>query len=264
MTLFDALWLGIVQALTEFLPVSSSGHLVVLQHLFGLTEPMLAFDVLLHVGSLLAVIVFYRRRLWQLVVSVFRPARAPRGRRLILMIVLASVPAAVVGVGFEEFFEQLFSSPSAVGIFWLLTAGLLFGASRLSEGQKTADDVTVSDALLIGLFQAVAILPGVSRSGATIVAAILCGLKAKEAADFSFLIYLPAIFGATVLKLGDLSGVARDELIVYGFGAVVAAVVSYAAIWLLLRLLQRRVIQPFAWYCLGAGTLTLLVTVLHQ
>jgi undecaprenyl-diphosphatase len=264
MTLFDALWLGIVQALTEFLPVSSSGHLVVLQHLFGLTEPMLAFDVLLHVGSLVAVIVFYRRRLWQLVVSVFRPARAPRGRRLILMIVLASVPAAVVGVGFEKFFEELFSSPSAVGVFWLLTAGLLFGASRLREGQKTADDVTASDALLIGLFQAVAILPGVSRSGATIVAAILCGLKAKEAADFSFLIYLPAVFGATVSKLSELSGTAHHELIVYGFGAVAAAVVSYGAIWLLLRLLQRRVIQPFAWYCLGAGALTLLVTVLHK
>jgi len=264
MTFFDALWLGIVQALTEFLPVSSSGHLVVLQHLFGLTEPMLAFDVLLHVGSLLAVIVFYRRRLWQLVVSIFRPSRAPAGRHLILMIILATLPAAVVGVGFQDFFEELFGSPSAVGVFWLLTAGLLFGASRLGEGQKAADDVTVSDALLIGLFQAVAILPGVSRSGATIVAAIFCGLKAKEAADFSFLIYLPALLGATVLKLGELSGAAHPELIVYGFGAVVAAVVSYGAIWLLLRLLQRRVIQPFAWYCLGAGALTLFVTVLRS
>jgi undecaprenyl-diphosphatase len=263
MTFFDALWLGIVQALTEFLPVSSSGHLVVLQHLFGLTEPMLAFDVVLHVGSLVAVVVFYRRRLWRLVVSIFQPSHAPGGRHLILMILLASIPAAVVGVGLEALFEELFSSPSAVAVFWLLTAGLLFGASRVSEGRKSADDVTASDALLIGLFQAVAILPGVSRSGATIVAAILCGLRAKEAADFSFLIYIPAILGATVLKLGDLSGTAHSELVVYGFGAVVAAVVSYGAISLLLRLLQRRVIQPFAWYCLGASALTLLVTVLR-
>jgi undecaprenyl-diphosphatase len=264
MTFFDVIWLGFVQAATEFLPVSSSGHLVVFQHLLGLNEPLVAFDVLLHVGSLVAVIIFYRVRLWQLIVSVFQPSRAPGGRRLIGMILLASVPAAVVGLGFGDFIESLFSSPAAVGMFWLLTAGLLFSASRLANGVKTVEKIGVSDALLIGLFQAIAILPGVSRSGSTIAAAILCGITAKEAADFSFLIYLPAILGATVLKLSDLAGTPSHELNLYILGAVVAAVVSYAAIWLLLRLLRQRIIRPFAWYCLAAGAVTLIVTALNR
>lgn len=264
MTFFDVLWLGIIQAVTEFLPVSSSGHLVVFQRLFGLREPLLAFDVLLHLGSMAAVIIFYRTRLGQLIRSVFRPSQTPGGRRLVGMIILASVPAGIVGLGFGDFIESLFNSPAAVGMFWLLTAALLFGVSRLAHSNRTVETVSVSDALLIGLFQAVAILPGVSRSGSTIAAAMLCGLAAKEAADFAFLIYLPAIFGATVLKLGDLAGTSGGELRLYIMGAVVAAIVSYAAIWFLLRLLQQRIIRPFAWYCLAAGTATLIVLTLTR
>lgn len=264
MTYYDALWLAIVQALTEFLPVSSSGHLVVLQHWLGLREPMLVFDVMLHVGSLTAVVVFYRKRIWSLAISVFQPSKVPDGRRMIVMVFIASVPAGVVGVALSDFFESLFAAPAAVGLFWLLTSALLFGASRIPAGAKTVAGIEFRDALLIGLFQAIAILPGVSRSGSTIAAAILCGLMAKEAADFSFLIYIPAIFGATLLQLKDLAGTARSDLLVYLFGAIVAAVVSYGAIWLLLRLLQKRVIQPFAWYCLGAGCGVLLITLLQR
>jgi undecaprenyl-diphosphatase len=264
MTLFDALWLGIVQGLTEFLPISSSGHLVVFQELFGLRGPLLAFDVALHLGSLAALLLYYHKRLWQIIVSIFQPARAPAGRRLLLMIVVASIPAAVIGVGFEDFFASLFHSLPAVGIHWLLTAALLFGASRLSEGVKSVESVTVSDALLIGLFQALAILPALSRSGATIAAAIMCGLRAREAADFSFLISIPAIMGAGLVQAGNLASVSQSEISVYAFGALISAVVSYAAIWLLIRLLQRRVIRPFAWYCLGAGALMLVVTVIRS
>ncbi|RPH93034.1 undecaprenyl-diphosphate phosphatase [candidate division KSB1 bacterium] len=263
MSIFEALWLGIVQALTEFLPVSSSGHLVVLQNLFGMREPMVAFDVLLHIGSLAAILVFYRQRIWDLAVSTVIPSRVPGGRRLIGLIILASIPAAAIGLSLEQFFESMFSSPQAVGIFWLLTAGLLFGVSRLSEGSRTVDHLTVNDALLIGLFQAVAILPGVSRSGATIVMGILCGLRAKDAADFSFLIAIPAILGATLLKAGELANATGAEWRIFLPGAITAAVLSYAAIWFLLKLLRRRVIRPFAWYCLAAGSLTLLIAVLR-
>lgn len=263
MTLFDAMWLGIVQGLTEFLPISSSGHLVVFQRLFGLREPLLAFDVLLHVGSLLAVVVFYRERLWQLMISLVQPSRVPSGRRLIFMIAVATLPAVIIGLGFKDFLTGLFDSLPAVGIHWLLTAALLFGVSRLSEGVKSVESITISDALMIGLFQALAILPAVSRSGATITAAILCGLRWSEAADFSFLISIPAIIGASILEIGGLADVTRSEISIYLFGAVISAVVSYSAIWLLLQLLRKRVIRPFAWYCLGAGAVTLIVTTLH-
>lgn len=259
MSFLEAIFLGFVQAATEFLPVSSSGHLVLFQHLLGLQEPMVAFDVLLHAGTLIAVVAYYRRELGDMIVSLFQPSRAPEGRRLLLLIVFASVPTALIGFGFQDFLESQFQSPAAVGFFWILTAGLLFGASRLTGTMKTLTEMTLTDALLIGLFQGMAILPGVSRSGATLVMGMMCGLHPKEAARFSFLIFIPAILGAMVLQLGDLGTVPNAELTPYLAGALMAAVVSYAAIWALLRLLQRRVIQPFAWYCLGVATLTIVM-----
>lgn len=258
MTIWEAVALGIIQALTEFLPVSSSGHLVLFQYLFGLHEPLIAFDVLLHAGSLLAVVLYYRKTIAETALAVFRPRRAPQGRRLIGLIVLASLPAAVIGLGFESLIESLFQSPAAVGLFWLLTAGLLFAGGKAAGGNRTIAELTAADALLIGLFQGLAILPGVSRSGATIVMGMIAGLHPKEAANFSFLIYIPAVFGAALLQLGDLAGTNAEQLRVFIVGGAAAAVFSYLAIAGLLRLLQRRVIRPFAWYCLAAGMATLM------
>jgi len=263
MSTIEAIVLGFLQAVTEFLPVSSSGHLVLGQHFLGLQEPMVAFDVLLHAGTLIAVVAYYRRELGDMILSVIQPSRVPHGKRLILLIVLASMPTALIGFGFQDFLESLFQSPAAVGFFWILTAGLLFGASRLTGTTKVIADMTPTDALLIGLFQGMAILPGVSRSGATLVMGMMCGLLPQEAAKFSFLIFIPAILGATVLQLDDLGAVHQTEQIPYIAGALTAAVVGYAAIWLLMRLLQRRVIQPFAWYCLGAAVLTLTMLVVQ-
>ncbi|MDD5089171.1 MAG: undecaprenyl-diphosphate phosphatase [bacterium] len=259
MNFLESVFLGIVQGITEFLPISSSGHLVLWQYLLGLQEPMVAFDVLLHVGTLIAVMAFYRRELGEMIISVIQPSRAPAGRRLLLLIVVASVPTALIAFSFQDFLESLFQSPAAVGFFWILTAGLLFGAGRLTETTKTIAEMTLTDALLIGLFQGIAILPGVSRSGATLVMGMMCGLHPKEAARFSFLIFIPAILGATALQMGDFGSVLPAERWPYLAGALTAAAVSYAAIWVLIRLLQRRVIQPFAWYCLGASTLTLVM-----
>jgi undecaprenyl-diphosphatase len=258
MGFLEAIVLAIVQALTEFLPVSSSGHLVVLQYLFGLREPLVAFDVLLHVGSLIAVLIFFRRQVIDLAVAIVAPSRVPGGRKLIGLILLSTVCTAVIGLGFQDFVEAQFQTPAAVGLFWILTAGLLFGVGKFAQGSKLVSEITISDAALIGLFQGVAILPGVSRAGATIVAGMMCGLHPKEAANYAFLIFIPAILGASVLKLKELSGVGSGEMTVYVVATLVAVAISYAAIWILFKLLQRRMLQPFAWYCLGAGSVTMI------
>jgi undecaprenyl-diphosphatase len=263
MSFFDAILLGIVQGITEFLPISSSGHLVVMQQLLGFRQPLLAFDVLLHVGSLIAVVAYYRRELWHLSLSTVAPARAPDGRKLILLIILATIPTGLIALGYKSFVEQQFESTAAVGIFWLLTAGLLFGISRMTQGTKTVANMTIADALLIGLFQGIAVLPGVSRSGATLVMGVMCSLQPKEAAKFSFLIALPAIVGAVVLQRHDLAGLQGPDTVVYVIGALVSTVVSYAAIWSLLKLLQKRIIRPFAWYLLAAGLAVMIVLKLN-
>ncbi|HEY3294444.1 MAG TPA: undecaprenyl-diphosphate phosphatase [bacterium] len=257
MTLPDAVLLGIIQGLTEFLPVSSSGHLAVFQYLLGLTQPMLTFDVLLHVGSLIAILAFFRKQIIELAISVFAPSREPGSRRLLGLIIVASIPTALIGLGYKDFVETQFESPAAVGMFWLLTAGLLFGVSKMMQGSKQLRDITIPDALLIGLFQGVAILPGVSRSGATLVMGMLCGLHPKAAANFSFLIAIPAILGAIFLQRHDLAGVMGPDGTATIVGTVVSMIVSYLAIWILMKLLQRRVIQPFAWYLLFASALVL-------
>ncbi len=248
MTLFDAILLGIVQGLTEFLPISSDGHLAIAQYFLGLREPMLAFDVLLHIGSLLAILAYYRKRVTDLGISLVSPSRVPEGRRLILMIIVASLPTALVGLGFQSLVETLALSPAAVAMFWLLTAALLFAVARMTLGGKTIREITTADALLIGLFQGLAVLPGASRSGLTLAMGVMCGLHPKQAADFSFLIVIPAILGAIVLKREELLAFAGPERTVMLTGAVTSAIVSYLAIWMLIKLLQRRVIQPFAWY----------------
>lgn len=252
MTFWDAIILGLVQGLTEFLPISSSGHLVLFQHLFGLKN-MLPFDVLIHFGTLLAVIVYYRRELYNMALSPLFPSRVKGTRRTLLLVVISSVPTAAMGLGFKNFLEGTFDSLAALGVCWLLTAGLLFAASRLREGFEIAERMTVSDALLIGLFQGISILPAVSRSGATIVAGMLCGLRPREAANFSFLLSIPAILGANLLEFKYLSGLSNSEWQIYILGAVIAAISGYAAIWAMIKLLQRRIISPFAWYCVFAA-----------
>jgi undecaprenyl-diphosphatase len=222
------------------------------QHLLGLKQ-LLPFDVLVHFGTLIAVLVYYRREVANMAVSPLFPSRVRGARRLLIMIIIASIPTALIGLAYQEFLTGLFESPAAVGLFWLVTAGLLFAASRMREGFDMVERLGVPDALLIGLFQGIAILPGVSRSGATIAAGMLCGLRPKEAANFSFLLAIPAVLGATILEAKDLEGISGDQLSVYLVGAAVAMVTGYAAIWMLLKLLHRRIILPFACYCLAAS-----------
>lgn len=257
MSWLEALFLGVLQGLTEFLPVSSSGHLVIFQNLLGIHEPQLFFDVLVHAGTLTAVLLFYRKLILKHVVGCFQ-RDGQDSRRLLLMIVAASIPTGLIGVLFQDFFESMFASPFYVGIFWLITGIALVLVPRLRQGDGEIESIKIPDALLVGLAQGLAILPGVSRSGATIITGMSRGVHPRAAADFSFLLSIPAILGATFLQFRKVESVASSQWGVYLIGFLSAAVVGYAAIALLINMLKKRKIQPFGWYCMAAGVITII------
>jgi undecaprenyl-diphosphatase len=255
--------LGLVQGLTEFLPVSSSGHLVVVPAVFGWDQPSLTFDLVLHVGTLVAVVVYFRSDLWTMARAlVGRGLDAPAGRRLAGLVALATVPAALIGLAFEDSFERLFEEPAwAVG-FWLVTAALLLGSERAGEGApRRGLDARV--AVVIGLAQAAAIVPGISRSGATIGAGLVLGLSREDAARFSFLLSIPAIAGAALTQVPDVASGQFDLTGSVVAGFAVAAVSGYAAVAGLLRFVRTRSLLPFSLYLVvvaPAAALSLALT----
>lgn len=256
--------LGIVQGLTEFIPVSSSGHLVIVPWLLGWPNQSLLFDTVLHWGTLLSIMTVFGRDLWQIawatLGSLGKRSLADANARLGWFIVVGSVPAVVVGFSLKDYFESLFDSPLAAGGFLLVTAALLVGSEQLAKRRQPVGMLARMgwwQAIGIGLAQAVALAPGISRSGSTIAAGLASGLRRDEAARFSFLLGTPAFFGAALLQLVDalavdMAGVAAQapELVV---GMVVSAGVGYLAIRGLLAYLRRRSLYLFAGYCLVAG-----------
>lgn len=265
MKIWQAMILGFVQGATEFIPVSSSGHLVLVPWLLGWELPGLAFDTLIHWGTLLAVLTYFWRDWWQLITAwlgslVRRDWTRPQARLMWLLIV-GSIPAAVLGFLLEGFFESLFGRPAWVSLFLLLTAALLLLGERLGRRVRSVGDLRWSDALLIGLGQAAAIAPGLSRSGATMAVGLLRDLERPAAARFSFLLSTPVILGAGLFQLLDLLQTsalsAYIPLLVAGFLA--AAIGGYLCIWGLLRYLQRGRLVPFAVYCAVVGVLCLAV-----
>ena len=197
MTVLQGIFLGIVQGLTEFLPISSSGHLVLLQHYFQVQESGLLFEVLVHFGTLAAVVIAFWDDVWSLLCRPFQ--------KLTLLLLVGTIPAAVVGLTFRSFFEQLFNSVMAVAVALLITGVILWLVETFTESNKSLASMGSGSALLIGLAQALAIAPGISRSGATIAAALFTGLDKRSAARYSFLLSIP-ILGATVLELRSLVG----------------------------------------------------------
>jgi undecaprenyl-diphosphatase len=275
MSLFQALVLGLVQGATEFIPISSSGHLVLVPWLLGWEKAPLAFDTMVHWGTLVAVLAVFWRELWGLLVAALGSLVArvderyvydrPQAR-LAWAILLGSLPAAVAGFLLEGFFEELFGKPAAAAGLLLVTAGILALSERLSRQERPMSTVRWSDALFIGGAQALAIMPGISRSGATIAAGLILGIRREMAARFSFLLSVPVILGAGLFKLldlaaeggvGDLAGA-----MVVGFG--VAAVSGYACIRWLLNYLARRPLYVFALYCLAFGLLNLVVALVRE
>jgi undecaprenyl-diphosphatase len=248
--LWQILILSLIQGLTEFLPVSSSGHLVIVQHLFRFRDPAVLLDVILHVGTLLAVLIYFRRDLTRLVLRFYEREQ----RRLILLLILATLPTALIALLFRGFFESLFSRPHAAGMGFLATALLLF-LSRRVRFPKTDPRLA---AVVIGIFQGLAIMPGLSRSGTTIAVALMLGLGAEFSFRFSFLLSIPAILGALVLKVGDLPESAA-QLAPLGFALVLAALFGLLALGILKRVLGSGKFHRFAYYCLAAGILVLFV-----
>lgn len=265
MDIIQALVLGVIQGATEFIPVSSSGHLVLAPWLLNWDSPGLVFDTVAHWGTLVAVLVYFRNDWWRLV-SAWFGSLAGRRRgdpeaRLAWLLVAGTIPAAVIGFALEDWFESLFSSPAWVSFFLLVTAVLLAVCERLGKRTRHVDDLRVSDALLIGLMQAAAIAPGISRSGATMSQGMLVGLERPAAARFSFLLATPIILGAGVFKLLDLArmpnALAHVPPLVAGF--IAAAATGYVCIWGLLRYLQRGTLYSFAAYCGLVGASCLVV-----
>lgn len=257
--MFESILLGIVQGLTEFLPVSSSGHLVLAQSLLpGFDGPAVAFDVLLHAGTLAAVLIYFRHDLAGMASDFAHPRE--RSLHLPLLLALGTVPAALVGVLFEDSIKPLFTSPRSASIGLLITAFLLFLAWKVgTQGRRSLLSLTIWSALLIGVFQAVAIIPGISRSGATIAAGVFLGLSGQDAARFSFLLSIPAIAGAFLLESGALIGMESPAF--YLAGATAAALTGWASIAFLMKLLGRGRLLPFALYCLAVGSISLVFLV---
>ena len=257
--MLESILLGILQGLTEFLPVSSSGHLVIVQSLLpGFAAPPVLFDVVLHAGTLAAVLAYFRRDLFGIAEGVLRPAEG--GLRFPFLLAVGTVPVVLAGLFLRRELEALFEVPRAASGGLLLTAVLLFAAGIKGMGGKhSLESLGLKGAFLIGIFQAVAIMPGVSRSGATIAAGVFLGLSGEEAARFSFLLSIPAIALAVLLQAGVLPGV--HDLAVFLAGGIAAALAGWASIAFLMRLLGKGVVFPFAVYCLAAGSFSLLFLV---
>lgn len=257
MTTLQAFLLGIVQGLTEFLPVSSSAHLVVVQHLFGFKEPLVAFDVALHFGTLAALFVYFRRDLVQLVKNIFVPGPATR---LAFGIVIASIPTAFIGFTFKDWFETLFGSLQAVGFALLGTSALLWMTRKREAGRREIGHGKVLDFLLIGSMQGFAIIPGISRSGATLVTGLLRGFKREDAFRFSFLLSIPAVLGAGILELRDGPLVNEMSRATLAAGFLAAAITGFLALGFLERIVKKGKLHRFAGYTLTLGLLVLAVS----
>lgn len=271
-TAAQTLVLGAVQGLTEFVPISSSAHLIIVPFLLRWPIPDLAFDVAVHIGTALAVVVYFRGDLWRLLVGTFRTV-ARRGdetdrsqARMVGLLAIGSIPAAVAGFFLESLFENLYTTSSAVdrigaaivSVELLGTAALLIAGDlvyrRKAETASGVQAISAWDAVFIGVFQALAIFPGISRSGATIAAGLFRGLTREAAARFSFLLSLPAILGAALVSLPDVPPNADWSGMF--LGAAAAAVTGFAAIAFLLRYLRTRSMWPFTIYCVVASAVT--------
>ena len=258
MTLEQAIALGALQGATEFLPVSSSGHLALAQSLIsGFSQPGVLFDVLLHVGTMVAVMIYFWRDIRNLATAPFRKdEEAKKHRKMLLLLIAGSVPTAIIGLTGKDFATGLFHNIPVVAMMLIVTGFILFASERLRKGEGKKS-IGFIDALLTGVAQGLAIIPGISRSGSTIACLLLRGIDGETAARFSFLLALPAVFGAALLSLDDVQGVASDQLINYAIGTGAALFIGLLSIHFLLAIIRRKRLYFFALYCWAIGTLFL-------
>ena len=278
MSLLSSILLGLIQGVAEFLPISSSGHLAIAEHFLGMSgasDIPEFFDVLLHLGTLVAVFVAYWDDVRDMVVEFFygvrdlargsTPTPVPPARRMILLIIVGTLPLLIV-LPIKDLVEGLADNMYFVAAALLVTGCLLFASDRVKKGRKTEKNATLLDVLLVGVGQAIATCPGISRSGTTITAGCFRGFDRKFAVRFSFLLSIPAILGANILSLKDAveAGIIWADVPVYLVGVVVSAVVGYACIRLLKMIADRGKFGAFAYYCWAVGVLTLILTFIQK
>ena len=271
-----AIVLGAVQGVAEFLPISSSGHLSLLQHFFGMDEPDALYNILLHFATLIAVCVVYWRDVVDMIVEFFRGIAAlfsrqegrgnpPEGRRLVLLVILGTLPLFLV-LPFDDLVEGMGANPVFVSLMLLLTGCILFLSDKYGGGKKTVRTATVKDVLLVGVAQGMATIPGLSRSGTTISAGMALGFDRNFAVRYSFLMSLPAVFGATLLKVVKVAKAGTfdtERLPMYLVGMVIAGVVGYFAIRLVKLLADKGKFGRFAYYCWIVGVVALAASFVY-
>jgi len=268
--------LGFVQGVAEFLPISSSGHLTLFQHFFGMEEPDNLFNVLLHFATLLAVCIYYFRDVVEMVTEFFRGLASlfsrrrqggdiPEARRLVLLVIVGTLPLFAVLL-IKDYVEALGSSPVFVSCALLVTGCILFLSDRMAGGRKSARTATLKDVLLVGVAQGLATVPGLSRSGCTISAGMAVGFERKFAVRYSFLMSLPAVLGATILEVKDVleveGGLVQGLLPKYLVGMAVAGIVGYFSIRLVNLLAAKGKFGAFAYYCWAAGIVALILSLM--
>lgn len=254
MTIFQAIISGIVQGITEFFPISSSGHLVILHSLFGIKEGMLAFDVFLHFGTIISIIIFF----WKDIVNM--PGRE---RTMLKFIIIGSIPTFLIGLLFKDMVESLFTNTKLVGISLIATGIFLFLSSFFAIYWKTAKKekpLSITNSAIIGIAQGIAVVPGISRSGSTIGAALIAGLKEETALKFSFLLSLPAVLAANLLKVKQIYGnLVSIDMIPFLAGGIAAMVTGLIAIKLLFGILRKNLFFLFGIYCVLMGSLLIIL-----
>ncbi len=290
MTIVQAIILGVIQGLTEFLPVSSSGHLAIMKNILRMDlETGALYDVLLHVATLVAICIVMRKDIAKLILEFISIVRdvftnflifidrithkddqyyikimSSAYRRFVVLIIVSSIPTAIIGFLLNDIIETVENELLVPGICLIATAVIILISDFLADGTKKPKDATVYDAFAIGTAQGIATLPGLSRSGTTITACILCGFDRKFAVKYSFIMSMPAIFGALILKLSKISSetVTGGDIAVYIVGMVIAAVVGYFALIFTTKLVQKKSFKYFAFYCFGIGVVSIIAYII--
>lgn len=252
MTWLKMILLSIIQGISEFLPISSSGHLVIAENLLDIQADQTDVNIVLHAGTLLSILIFYRRTIWLLLTQ---------NRRVIPLMIVGTLPVVVIGLTAKKFAEPMLESALLAGCMLPITGLFLLLIPRIPETKQSYTDITYKQALLVGLAQAVAILPGISRSGSTIVVGLLTGMSRQSAATFSFLLAIPAILGATILEVAEILSHQHvsTPLSLLAMGAVISAIVGLIALGLLVRWLEKGKLHFFAYWCIPLGILIVIM-----
>lgn len=272
--ILSAIILGAVQGLSEFLPISSSGHLALIPHLLGV-ETGLAFDTVLHIGTLIAIISFFYRDIINLIkgfllslidltdgFEVFkRELKLVPEKRFAWLIIIGTIPTGIIGILLKDAIESIFRGTIFIGFFLIVTGIILYYSERHSSGKITEKDMTFKQALIVGVCQGLAVLPGISRSGSTIASGLCLGLEREYAARYSFLLSMPAVIGAGLIQIKDIA------TIDISFGVILAGFISsvvfgYLAIKLLMKMIKGWSLDIFAYYCWIVGSITLILSII--